>query len=631
MATITVTTGKNTTGSTYTKEIGTTGTSKLLAHITVTDDGSGKFFGPSADDGEPEQIGSVAYVAKTVSLQVVRGDSRTEAYKSDYEDSAEFAGTAANGSSSSNTKKGGEYTTAAAAEDLLAGNSIVARYRVAPGAPQARTMTFTPPAVTIDLCPRTSDRIVPGSVRFAWMGTVYEDFEGQLYRGRTEGDPGIRSGAIDYALGVAMMTDYVVGGSGPGDFTLLSLWTQRHPWSAASVFFRSQSAPLKPGGLVLSVLDMAGAQITATANNDGSITGTHVHGRIDYPSGVVELQFGDYVLDSGLTAADKAEWWYSAADVGAVQPDKIWRPWPVDPTTLRYNSVAYFYLPLDADILGLDPVRLPQDGRVPIFRRGGYVVLGHAQDVPAAVYAPGNTVDCARTRLSRVHLIDADGELITGGYSTNLDAGTVTIVDVTGWAQPVIVRHVIEDMAVVSDVQITGRLALNKQITHDYPVGSVLSSAIMAGDLRARLVRIFDQYTWDRVSWLDSVVGDVAPASYNHADYPVELTNAGALKERFALHFTSSTAFSCYGEHVGLIATGSTGADFAPVNPISGQPYFTLRQGGWGSGWIAGNTVFLHFDWAGTSYAVVQAVQPSEPAGADFSFELVTRGDIDRP
>jgi len=58
------------------------------------------------------------------------------------------------------------------------------------------------------------------------------------------------------------------------------------------------------------------------------------------------LQFGDYVLDSSLTPEQKAEWWYNAADVGVIEADKIWRPWPVDPTTLRYSSVAYFYLPL---------------------------------------------------------------------------------------------------------------------------------------------------------------------------------------------------------------------------------------------------------------------------------------------
>jgi hypothetical protein len=38
--------------------------------------------------------------------------------------------------------------------------------------------------------------------------------------------------------------------------------------------------------------------------------------------------------------------------------------------TIKYNCVVYSYLPLDAELIGIDPVRLPQDGKVPIFRKG---------------------------------------------------------------------------------------------------------------------------------------------------------------------------------------------------------------------------------------------------------------------
>ena len=39
---------------------------------------------------------------------------------------------------------------------------------------------------------------------------------------------------------------------------------------------------------------------------------------------------------------------------------------PVIPLLLRYNAVVFTSLPLDATLLGLDPVRLPADGRVPV-------------------------------------------------------------------------------------------------------------------------------------------------------------------------------------------------------------------------------------------------------------------------
>ena len=91
------------------------------------------------------------------------------------------------------------------------------------GVPTAKSMSYTPDAVTIDLCPYTVDRIVPGSLRFVWMGTTYEDFEGVLYRDRSGGNPGIISGRVDYAAGQAIMSDYVVGPN-PDTVTLLETW-----------------------------------------------------------------------------------------------------------------------------------------------------------------------------------------------------------------------------------------------------------------------------------------------------------------------------------------------------------------------------------------------------------------------
>ena len=79
-----------------------------------------------------------------------------------------------------------------------------------------------------------------------------------------------------------------------------------------------------------------------------------------------------------------------------VRPDgKIFRPEPVAASSLRYSAVAYSYLPLDAALLGIDPVRLPSDGRVPIFRPGGFAVVGHTGRITASV-SNGQTIDCAQ-------------------------------------------------------------------------------------------------------------------------------------------------------------------------------------------------------------------------------------------
>ena len=605
-----------------TEEAATTADGRVIALRTVTDNGAGGFL---------DSMGTVNYTTKQVQLKVVSFDRTTSSYKSDHELPTEFERAVDGTGTTVAALKGAQYSTASVGEEVLAGSSVVARYRVGASLPRPHTQTYTPSAVKIDLCPYTNHRIVPGSVHFRWMGQVYSDFEGVIYRGRTDSTPGIASGTISYAAGIALMTDYVVGGTGPTDFQLLSLWTQNIPWSTASIFFRTQAAPIKPTGMVLTLLDLEGNALTATGDLGGNLIGTHMWGKFDYQTGLGELMFGDFLLDSSLTAEQKAEWWYDPAEVGAVQPGKIWRPWPVDPTTLRYNSVAYFYLPLDADIVGLDPVRLPPDGRVPIYRVGSYVVVGHTGVIPAATYTAGQTINCARERLSRVYLIGADGRLIRTGYTPNLDAGTIAVTDVTDWVQPVTVKHRIEQMARVADVQIDGTLKLTKQLAHVFPVGSVVSSAIMAGNLRARALPVFDQQTWDGVTWSDITIGNPAPATYNDGAFPVVVTNKGAITERFALRvLTGGTDVEVIGEHVGNLGTFSRNTTIAPINPISGVPYFTLAAAGWGSGWAVGNTLFL--PTVGTYYpiAVIRATQPSEAIGTDYAFELTERGDVDR-
>lgn len=594
---------------------------------TLTDDGAGSF-GPD---------GTINYAGKTLNVRFVDKSSTTEGYTSDFEDAKTFETTSMSGSggdpsNTTDSKKGGDYRNTAVGEQVLAASTVTVTYAESFAAAQVHSMSWTPPPVTIDLCPYTADYIVPNSVRFTWMGHVYEDFDGVLVRDYTSAAPGIIAGQVDYSTGVARVFDYVVGaGTTATDFALQSLWTVRQNWTTASIFMRTQAAPLKPSGVVLNLSDAQGNAITAIGDINGTITGTHLRGKIDYQYGLLELQFGDFVEDIALTPEQKAEWWYSADDVGAVQAGKIWRPWPVDPTTLRYNSVSYFYLPIDAEILGLDPVRLPQDGRVPIFLVGSYVVIGHTATTPPATVSNGQAINCARTRLSRVRLVGADGKTIHAGYTVDLDAGILTPVDVSGWLQPVHVEHRIEQLERLRDVQINGDIATVGQLAHDFPAGSTISSAITATTLRAQVSQFWDQHTWDGITWADSIIGNPAAATYNDMLAPVELTNAGALTERFALRFTNSTTFECIGEHVGFIGSGTINADFAPLNPVGNAPYFTLRALGWGSGWAAGNVQFLHIVGAIAPFACIRTVQMGPAAGIDYRFELLGRGDVDRP
>lgn len=601
----------------------TSKTQDTVVH-TLTDDGAGTF-GP---------LGTISYSGKSLNVRFLQMDAKTEGYKSDHEKATEFEGSIAGTgvpATGSDSAKGGDYQDAAVAEQILAASTVTVSYATGFASATSHTYSYSPPTVSIDLCPYTADYILPGSVMFTWMGQVYIDQDGVLYRGRVGNDPGFVAGQLDYSAGLAIIYDYIVSGS-PSNFVLNSLFTVRQMWTTASIFMRTQAAPVKPTGFVMNLSDAQGLAITATGDLNGNIIGTHLRGKMDYETGVVELQFGDFVLDTTLTPAQKLEWWYSAADIGAVQVGKIWRPWPVDPTTLRYNSVSYFYLPLDADLLGIDPVRLPQDGRVSIFQPGFRAVIGNTKKIIGITAVNGNTVNCARTRLSRIRVIGANGNTINIGYTANLEAGTLTFVNVTGYSQPVTVEHRIEDMVVLTDVGIDGTLKSNRQITHDYPVlDTYVSSALMTGDLYGRVSILFSQSTWTGV-WSDAVIGTEPTGKYNDLAAPIVVTNAGAMTQRWALRFQSSGTFDVVGENVGVVASNvSINVDCAPINPITGQPYFTVRALGWGGGWAAGNVVRLNTIGAIYTYNVIRTVQAGPESGTDYSFTLLQRGDVDRP
>jgi len=392
--------------------------------------------------------------------------------------------------------------------------------------------------------------------------------------------------------------------------------------TTSSIVIRTATAPLRPGSFSVSGMLNTGATFSATADIDGFIESTYVGGIVDYKSGIARLWFFTNLKSMYDSAHD-----FSQLGIPGVGMRLVGM---CITSSLRYNAVAYSYLPLDADLLGIDPVRLPSDGRVPIFRPGGFVVIGHTGEIEATV-SNGQTVNCARERLSRVRVVGHDGAVINTGYSTNLNAGTVTFSDVSGYSQPVKIQHRIEDMMMASDVQINGQLTFTRPLTHDYPLGSYVSSALVVNDLRARVSVIFDQTTWNGSTWADSVSGSAAVATFNDAQFPITVTNRGALTERWLVQFTNTTAFNVIGENVGVIASGNINTNCAPINPATGVPYFTIPALGWGAGWTTGNV--LRFNTIGSIFPVwcVRTVQQGPETVTNDNFTILVRGDIDTP
>lgn len=494
----------------------------------------------------------------------------------------------------------------------IAAGAIAVRYQLAGGQDLPLTQGIVAPEFIIDLKPMIGGAIVPNSLSFIFNGRVYSDRLGVLMHSiSTETGVGIVGGSIDYSTGIVKIN---VWDGGAVSFTLLSGLINPGTPGQSAIAGRTAARPLKPSSFFITAVSLEGGSISVNAGSDGKITGTRVQGSIDIESGVYAIEFGEFIPDPESPTGPQ-----------------IWKSILVDPATLRYNAVAYSYLPLDAELLGLDPVRLPSDGRVPIFRPGDYVVIGHDSVTLGPVGVSNNqTIDLSSNRLSRIRVVGSDGLGIESGWVGNLDAGTVTFIDTTGYAQPVKIIGRVEDMVRLSDAQITGHLQFTRPLTHEFPSGSVISSALMLGDQRARVSHLWDQQTWDNV-WQDAIRGSTATGTYDDALFPIRVTNAGAITERWLIKFSNTSSVDVIGEHAGLIFSGSITENISPLNPVTQAPYFTIFALGFGGGWAAGNVIRINTVGSVTPIWAIQTVQQGASSVSSDCWEIIARGDVDRP
>lgn len=469
--------------------------------------------------------------------------------------------------------------------------------------PNAVTEHISPSEIglTLDLTATTGYPIVAGSVLFDATGKRYIDRNGTLY---TDVSPitgsGLVAGSINYGTGIATLNFW--GDNAAVNRTVTACLAQYGDWTAVDAFFRTAGSPIRPASLFVQATAEDGTLITGTSDENGTITGTLMRGTVEQTMGVVAVEFGK------LVGGD-------------------WEPVEVLPGTLRYNSVVIANLPLDPQILGLDPVRLPSDGRVPIFRPGDVVVIHHTAETVVAEPVAGATYSVGRTHVAVIEVLDADGEpLAAEDYAADLAAGEITLSAEYDGEGAITIRNRIEHMTVLADVQINGQIELSSQLPHSYPEGSYVSSALLHGDLLARASAVWDQQTWTGV-WSDSLIGSEAAATYNDLTHPVEVNSKGTVRERWRLHFTSATNFQIIGEQSGIIGTGNTGSDVAPINGATGEPYFILRAAGFGSGWAAGNNIrFNTFGPSAPVWCVRTTLAGAALTGDEFGLEI--RGDV---
>ena len=447
--------------------------------------------------------------------------------------------------------------------------------------------------------------ILTGSLWFIDGGNHYIERDGILWKNPdSRTGAGSRVGRVDLGAGrviVSDMNDFT------GNINLLACARVITAGFAAELTFRTPGSPLKQANFQLAAVAYDGTLINASADAAGHLVGDGVTGSVNTNTGVVKATFNK----------------------------------PIMASSARYNTVLLTALPLDATRIGLDPVRLPADGKVPIYQDGDVLVLSHTASQAVGSPAGGAVLDAGRDYVADLYLVGANGKrLAPSQYTEDRDGGTLTLkagyslVDEAGTTvtTPLTFVNRIEHMSLVQDVQISGDLTLADPLVHEYPAGeTTVSSCLQFGDRFASWGSNFVQQSWNSASpnWQDEPSGGAISANYNWADHPVQVTNRGAVDEKWALVFTSQTTYNLLSQTRGLIASGNLTTDLAPLNPNTGTPYFVLEAAGFSSGWATGNVVRFNTSSALAPVWLLRCVSVGRATHPDDRFEVTQRGDAD--
>ncbi len=526
---------------------------------------------------------------------------------------------------------------------FIDGTAVIVSYRKASTSPAGNTFNVPFSQLRIDLTRGSILPLLPGSVSFELSDNpenVFVERNGSLYRNlNSQTNAGTLAGTLDLDTGIATITDWygsfsysakILGGLVRGGQIDLPVTSGRAPGS-----------PLRPASFSLRALRAEdGQEIFGTADVNGNIQTAEMHGYVDVNSSVYTVAFGSYVLDSSLTPLEKSEPWYDPANVDG--DGYIWWPKPAIPGSVRINCVVQVSTPLDPDIIGINPVRLPLDGRGQVVRPADTLVLLESlpETLPGGL-AAGQVIPLPRGNLDSVSLYDQAGLGIPDAfYEVDRVAGEITMatpLDLSGYTQPLVAIHRAGEPLLVTDVEIGGRVTLAQQLSRNYDKDiSTASTALVVGNVAARYESLFEQNTW-MTEWTDNVVGGppTSGAQYNELLYPVLVTNHGAITQRWALIFTSSSGGNVVGEELGVIGTFDLINPVAPINPatvgspIGTTPYFQVSPDGFGAGWATGNVIRFNTIAAGAPIWLSRTVRPGASSVIDDRARLQLRWNKD--
>lgn len=512
-------------------------------------------------------------------------------------------------------------------ENLHITSAVISGYAEVGGTTAASSTNVAVSSLFVNTPSAALSPVINGSLFLTAIGAPLHDKNGKIFNGSLD------VGSVDALSGVVSLKSWVAGQ--PNTVTLQSMLRENDPTPLANLIFRTPVAPLKKSSLQVSCTLDDGTVLSLSTDAQGGITGSkYAHGSVDFKAGVIALYFYEKL---GVVANPTVvnETWYDAANVyveGGLSC--INKPIYVKPDSIRYNAIAYSYLPLDKELIGLDPVRLPTDGRVPFVRKGDSIAITELKAMMLPTNAANDSFNLGFERLSDINVVDSTGKKVSFDYlDVDLDAGILTLNDTylpSEYTAPLTAKYRIMDIALVLETDISGRVTLSTPITHDYSTAAVFSSMLLAGDMQARAFNVFSQQSWGSI-FSDTLIGNAATSQLQVINNPIVVTNRDAITERWALVFTSATAFKIIGETVGEIGTGSTLETTAPINPMTGYPYFTIPLQAWGIGWAANNVVRINTDSAKYPVWIGNAIQQHQGSSTDnYDFTIGYHANIDR-
>ncbi|MBF0453266.1 MAG: hypothetical protein HQL72_00440 [Magnetococcales bacterium] len=159
----------------------------------------------------------------------------------------------------------------------------------------------------------------------------------------------------------------------------------------------------------------------------------------------------------------------------------------------------------------------------------------------------------------------------------------------------------------------TGGVSWNgDQATLTLASGVALANSYLSGSTKVASVLEAANIEASVDGWGESSVA----GSYDESANPPITDHIGTIEQTWIVTFSDASNFTCSGNTVGNVGSGSIGGgDFSPNNSTFAKPYFTLTDGTppWGGTWASGDT--LTFKTHPAAMAIWE--KRTVPAGAD--------------